>query len=65
MDRILQKSLSVFPRLTSTDTSEVVSFYDRLKELSMNYLLALIPFDAIMLQYRFEGLCPPGLGLTR
>jgi hypothetical protein len=30
----------------------------------MNHLLALIPFDAIMLQYRFEGLCPPGLGLT-
>ncbi len=31
----------------------------------MNHLLALMPFDAIMLQYQFEGLCPPGLGLTR
>jgi hypothetical protein len=65
VDRILQKSLSVFPRLTSTDTGEVVSFYDRLQEISLNHLLALIPFDAIMLQYRFEELCPPGLGVTR
>jgi hypothetical protein len=31
----------------------------------MNHLLALLPFDAIMLQYRFEGLCPLGLDLTR
>ncbi len=65
VDCILQKSLSVFPRLTLTDAGEVVLFYDRLQELSMNHLLALIPFDEIMLQYRFEGLCPPGLGLTR
>ena len=65
VDRILQKSLSVFPRLSSTDTGKVVSFYDCLQEISMNHLLALIPFDAIMLQYRFEGLCPPGLGITR
>ncbi len=64
IDQILQKSLSVFPRLTSTDTGKVVAFYDRLQELSMNHLLALIPFDAIMLQYRFKGLCPPGLGVT-
>jgi hypothetical protein len=65
VDRILQKSLSVFPRLTSTDTGNVITFYDWLQELSMNHLLALMPFDAIMLQYWFEGLCPPGLGLTR
>ncbi len=30
----------------------------------MNHLLALLPFDPIMLQYQFEGLCPLGLGLT-
>ena len=65
IDKILQKSLSVFPRLISMDTGEVVLFYDRLQEISMNHLLALIPFDATMLQYRFEGLCPPGLGITR
>jgi hypothetical protein len=65
VDHILQKSLSVFPCLTSSDTGDVVTFYDRLQELSMNHLLALMPFDGIMLQYWFEGLCPLGLGLTR
>jgi hypothetical protein len=65
VDRILQKSLPVFPRLTSMDTGDVITFYNRLQDLSMNHLLALMPFDAIMLQYQFEGLCPPGLGLTR
>ncbi len=64
VDRILQKSLSVFPCLALTDTGNVVTFYNQLQELSMNHLLALLPFDAIMLQYRFEGLRPPGLGLT-
>jgi hypothetical protein len=65
VDCILQKSLSVFLCLASTATGDVVTFYDRLQEISMNHLLALLPFDAIMLQYRFQGLCPPGLGLTR
>jgi hypothetical protein len=65
VDRILQKSLSVFPRLDLTATGNVVTFYDRLQEIGMNHLLALTPFDAIMLQYQYEGLCPPGLGLTR
>jgi hypothetical protein len=51
VDRILQKSLSVFPCLDSTATGDVVTFYDRLQEISMNHLLALMPFDAIMLQY--------------
>jgi hypothetical protein len=31
----------------------------------MNHLLALMPFNAIMLQYRFQGLCPPGLELAK
>lgn len=31
----------------------------------MGYSLALLPFDAIVLKSRFEGLCPPGLGLIR
>ncbi len=31
----------------------------------MNHLLALMPFDAIMLKYRFKGLCPPGLRLAK
>ena len=31
----------------------------------MGYSLALMPFDAVVLKNRFEGLCPPGLGLIR
>jgi len=31
----------------------------------MGYCLALMPFDAVVLKNRFEGLCPPGLGLIR
>jgi hypothetical protein len=43
----------------------VVAFYDRLQEVGSNYLIALMPFDVIVLSNRFEGLCPPGLGLLR
>jgi len=44
---------------------DVVGLYDRLQEVSMGYCLALMPFDAMVLKNRFEGLCPPGLGLIR
>jgi hypothetical protein len=44
---------------------DVVSFYDRLQEVSMGFVLALMPFNAIVLANRFKGLCPPGLGLLR
>ena len=65
VDKILHKSLSVFPKLTSLKVADVVGFYDRLQEVSMGYSLALMPFDAVVLKNRFEGLCPPGLGLIR
>jgi hypothetical protein len=65
VDRILQKSLSVFPCLESTHPEDVVTFYDRLQEVSMNHVLALMSFDAIVVRFCFEGLCPPGLGITR
>jgi hypothetical protein len=41
----------------------MVNFYDRLQEVSMNYALVLMPFDADVLSNSFEGLCPPRLGL--
>ena len=63
VDKVLQKSLSVFPKLSSMRVEDVVGFYDRLQEVSMGYCLALMPFDAVVLKNRFEGLCPPGLGL--
>ncbi len=31
----------------------------------MGYVLGLVLFDAVVLSARFEGLCPPGLGLIR
>jgi len=44
---------------------EMVDFYDCLQEVGSNYVIALMPFDAIVLLNCFEGLCPPGLGLLR
>jgi hypothetical protein len=64
VDRIIQKSLSIFPRLESTKVEDVVNFYDRLQEAGLSYVIALLPFDAIVLAHGFEGLCPPGLGLV-
>jgi hypothetical protein len=65
VNKILHKSLSVFPRLESLWVEDVVNFYDCLQEVSMGFVLALMSFDAIVLANRFEGLCPPGLGLLR
>ena len=65
IDRILLKSFKLFPTLDSVATADVVDFYDRLQELSNPHLLPLIPFDSIILKYRFEGLFPPGLGTLR
>ena len=65
VDKIIQKSLSVFPCLESMKVDYVVNFYDRLQEVGLSYVLALLPFDAIVLSHGFEGLCPPGLGLAK
>jgi hypothetical protein len=65
VDKIIQKLLSVFPCLESTTVEDVVDFYDRLQEAGLSYVIALLPFDAIVLAHGFEGLCPPGLGLVR
>jgi hypothetical protein len=65
VDKILQKSLAVFPKLTSMWVDDVVNFYNLLQEVSMGYSLALMPFDAIVLKNKHKGLCPPGLGLIR
>ena len=58
VDKILRKSISVFPKLTSLRVDDVVGFYDRLQEVSMGYSLALMPFDAIVLKNRFEASVP-------
>ena len=51
--------------LKSLDARVAVNFYDRLQKISAGYFLPLMPFDAIKLSFKFEGLCPPGLGTSR
>jgi hypothetical protein len=62
---ILERGLLVFPRLDSLTAAEAVTFYDKLQELSAVYLIPLMPFDAIHLEFNFEGLFVPGLGTNR
>ncbi len=44
---------------------DVVAFYNHLQEVALGYIIAIIPFDAILLAHKFEGLCPPSLGLVK
>jgi hypothetical protein len=60
VDRIITKSLKLLPSLTSLTTENVVDFYDRLQESTTGLTIAIMPFDAIMLTNRFEGLCVGG-----
>ncbi len=63
VDKILGKSLVIFLKLDLLGVEDVVNFYDHLQEVSMNYALALMPFDTVVLSNCFEGLCPPRLNL--
>ena len=63
VDRIITKSLKLLPSLASPTTENVADFYDRLQESTTGLIIAIMPFDAIMLTNRFEGLCVPALGV--
>jgi hypothetical protein len=63
--RILERGLLVFPRLDSLTAAEAVTFYDKLQELLVVYLIPLMPFNAIRLEFNFKGLFVPGLGTDR
>jgi hypothetical protein len=65
IDRILLKSFQLFPQLESMSTDDVVNFYDCFQELSNPHLMALMPFDSIVLKNRYKGLFIPGLGTQR
>jgi hypothetical protein len=65
VDKIIEKGLSTFPRLTSIDVESMVEFYDMFQKTSMIYLMALMPFDCVSIKMDFEALCPPGMGLPR
>jgi hypothetical protein len=60
--RILEKGLSVFPKLRGTTAQEAVAFYKSLQQVSTSYLIPLMPFDMICLANNYKGLFPPGLG---
>ncbi len=61
---IVKKALSLFPRLKSDTMEETVQFYDVLQSTCLNYLIPLMPFDAIYIPFGFEGLCPPRVGTS-
>jgi hypothetical protein len=47
VERILEKGLSVFPKLSTLTAKDTVHFYNKLEELLVGYLLPLMPFDVI------------------
>ncbi len=65
VDKILEKGLPTFPRLTLINVESTVEFYDMFQKTSMIYLMALMPFDCVSIKMDFEALCPPGMGLPR
>jgi hypothetical protein len=62
---IVEKALSLFPCLKATTMEDTIKFFDDPQSTGLNYLLALILFDAIYIPFGFKGLCPPGLGTGR
>jgi hypothetical protein len=62
IDRILLKSFKWFPTLDSLTMEDVINFYDCFQELLNPHLLAIMPFDSIVLKNRYEALYIPGLG---
>ena len=65
LERILEKGISSFPRLTNFDVEQMVEFYDAFHKTALIYLLPVMPFDCISIKMGFEALCPPGLGIPR
>ena len=62
VERILEKGLTVLPKLRGTSARETVSFYKSLQQVSTSYLMPIMPFDTICLANNYKGLFPPGLG---
>jgi len=65
LERILEKGISSFPRLTNFDVEQMVEFYDAFHKTALIHLLPVMPFDCISIKMGFEALCPPGLGIPR
>jgi hypothetical protein len=63
LDRILERGLLTFPRLTSLDVEAVIEFYNKLQKTSSTYLLPIMPDDYISIKMGYEVLCLPGLAI--
>jgi hypothetical protein len=65
LERILEKGIGSFPRLSTLAVEQSVEFYDAFQKTALIYLLPVMPFDCICIKMGFEALCPPGLGIPR
>jgi hypothetical protein len=65
INRILEKGLPTFPRLTCLTVTDTVEFYNAFQKTSVIYLLPVMPFNCISLRMGFEDLCPPGLDIQQ
>ncbi len=63
LERILEKGIGLFPRLSNLDLDHMVEFYDAFHKTAIIYLLPVMPFDCICIKMGFEALCPPGLSI--
>jgi hypothetical protein len=54
-----------FNRLTSLEPAEFLDFYAYLSNELIHYNIALMPFDAIDINYGYMGICFPGVGERR
>ena len=62
VERILEKGITVLPKLRGTTAREAVAFYECFQQVATSYLLPIMPFDTVCLENNYEGLFPPGLG---
>jgi hypothetical protein len=65
LECILDRGLKAFPLLQTMDVHDAIEFYNKFQGLSHDYLIPLMPFDAVRLGNNFEGLFVPGLGTQR
>ncbi len=65
LERILEKGIGSFPRLSKLEVEPTVEFYDAFHKMAIIYLLPVMPFDCICIKMGFEALYPPGLGIPR
>ena len=60
------KEIKNLPRLANLEPETVVDWYDDMEsELMMITTISLLPFDAIVINWQYVGLCIPGIGERR